>query len=268
MMPPDAPEPTTAPAAAPGVLPSSWPLGAWIVSAALAAGLIGWLAGEANYQRFKPVVVRPPNWNEINPYARSDILSRQILAQRPPSEAMNTALAYGVLGAALGLGLGLAGSLARGDVRAGLSAGLVGLLLGGAAGAGLAAALVLGVYYPNITPESGLLLPFLAHGGPGGGIGAAAGLAFGLGLGGGRLAIRGLLGGLVGALIGTLAFEVLNGSGMVFPLPRVEAPPIPEDRPARLAGHLLVAIGTALGAWLGATERSRVPAATRRPTPA
>lgn len=236
-----------------------WP---WALVGGLLAGLASWLGGETVHGYFEVEFVKPANWTEINPYERSSVQNRQILMKRPAAEAKNAAMAYGMLGAALGAALGLAGGLARRDVRAALIAGGVGLLAGSAAGAGLSAAMVIGIFYPNLNPETGLLMPLIVHGAVWASIGIAAGLAFGLGQGDRRLVGRAMVGGLVGAVAGTIAFELISATA--FALERVEAP-IPSDRLARLAAHLCVAVFTALGAAYGLRERR--PTKERAPAP-
>jgi hypothetical protein len=217
----------------------------------LISGFVGWLGGEKTNHYFKPILEPIPDTGGMSPYFRSSLMAEQELRKRPAAEAKNTALAYGLLGAALGGTLGLAGGLARRNARAGVLAACSGLVIGGLAGAGLSEALVLGVFYPNLTPETGLLMPFLVHSGIWAAVGAAGGIALGLGLGNHRLLARAALGGLVGAIVGALVFEIFNA--MEFAVIRVEAP-IPGHPAARLAAHLCTATAVAAGAVLGVSE--------------
>lgn len=217
-----------------------WP---WALAAGIAAALVGWRAGEALYGRFVPVAIKPADWDSMNPYARSDVMNRQILATTPPAESKNAALAYGVLGAALGCALGVVGGLVRGARGAALLAGGVGLSAGLAAGAG--ASLLLGpVFYRYLEPTTGLMLPLLIHSG----IWAAGGLALGLGLGDRRSVAGAALGGVVGAVVAAIFFEL--ASATLFPTERLAAI-VPGEPTSRLIAHGLVGILVALGAAYG-----------------
>ncbi|WP_435008378.1 hypothetical protein P12x_005600 [Tundrisphaera lichenicola] len=233
--------------------------GAGLTALALAAGLLAALAaglgGEATSGTFQPPNRRPANFEQLDGYARGPALSEMVRQERPPTEAKNTALAYGLLGVALGGALGLAGGLAGRSSSASLKAGLIGAILGGAVGA-LASWPMTLLFYRNLDPESGVLLPLLIRGGIWLPIGAAAGLAFGVGLGGSRSIVAGLLGGLVGAVIGTVAFELISVAG--FPLVRLTSP-IPGERTPRLLAVFCVAAGTALGTALGSRDVAPKP---------
>jgi hypothetical protein len=225
----------------------------WALSAALLAGLVTCLGGEAAYDWFKPIFPLPANWAKLGPYEKPDVLSALLRKARPGAEAKNSALAYGLLGATLAGGLGLAGGLARRSIPAALAAALVGLVGGAATGAGLSVP-VTHAFYKHLDPESGLMLALLIRGGIWAPIGAVAGLAFGLGLGGPRTIARALIGGLAGGILGTMAFEIANA--FAFPLSRLNAP-IPDERFPRLLAILCVAVSTALAVAVGVRERER-----------
>jgi hypothetical protein len=243
-----APAESTAPRMAMAIPVARAPLWYWSLSAALCAALLSWLGGETTQGHFAPDLQPIPKTKGMSPYERQALMNAQELGKRPIAEAKNSAVSYGLLGALVGAGLGLAGGLARRNPKAGLTAAAMGLVIGAATAAGLSAALVIGVFYPLVTPQTGLFMPLAVHGGIWAGIGAVGGLALGLGLGDRRWVVRALLGGLMGGLLGTVAFEIFNA--VQFALIRVETP-IPSDRFARLAADLCVALGTALGAVLG-----------------
>jgi hypothetical protein len=210
------------------------------------------MAGERTHGTY--TVVTDPIPKGISGFERATILNRQILEKRPAVEGKNTALAYGSLGAVLGLMLGLAGAAAarRNGVGA-MVAGGTGLVLGGAVGAALSFVLSTKVFYPNLSPEMGLAVPFATHGGIWAGVGLVGGIAFGLGLGRSRDVLRALVGGLVGAIFATLVYEVIVG--LFFSLERVESP-LPVKNWIRLIAVALVAFCTTVGVVLAVQERA------------
>jgi hypothetical protein len=178
--------------------------GSWVAAFtfAILAGLSSWLVGEQFFGYYKP-----SHEAESDPYAFT-----ALRRERSAAESRNTAIAYGALGAFLGLGLGAAGGLARRSLPAAISAGLVGGLVGVGAGAGPPFVLV-PLHLRSVDPaEPSLLLPLLTHGGIWTAIGAAAGLAFGLGAGGWNRTVHAILGGIVGAVLGTIAIVVLEAT--------------------------------------------------------
>jgi hypothetical protein len=232
----------------------------WVLAASLIAGLVAWLGGEATYRTFRAVHVRPPNWNDMGPYEQRAYLGDEELAQIPPAESKNAALAYGLLGAALAGALGLAAGLSRGSVTAGATAAVLGVVVGAAAGAAMAPVMI-PIFYRHHTHEPGptlMLLPLLVRAGIWVPIGVAAGLALGLALGDHKRIPSALIGGLLGATIGTIAFEATNA--VAFPLERVVAP-VPLEKLQRLLTHFCVAIFTGLFIVMAVRQTSKKPAA-------
>jgi hypothetical protein len=244
------------PAAAPSSPTRVWSI---ILAAGLLAGLVGFGIGEA-----APRLVPP-----------STVLSRAIRANRSQvpleterrmgvSRDRAASLAYGGLGAVLGLALGAAGGLARRSARAAVVAAVTGLLLGGAAGAGTTLALV-PLYHaaraatPDEEITNDLALALLTHAGIWVAIGAAGGLALGLGLGGGARIARAVVGGILGAALATVIYEF--GGAVVFPVAETFRPMAATPAP-RLLAHLCVALLTAAGAnWAAHHLRLRRAAA-------
>ncbi len=241
----------TAPDATPTGTAPRGPILPWALAAGLIAFLASWLVGEAAHGYFRPTIVHPPGWEDMNPYAKSDYISRETRQKRLPAEMKNTALAFGFLGAALGGSLGLAGGLVRRSPKGGLLGGARGAVIGLAAGAG-ASALMTSVFFRLLDDQGNLMVPLLTHCVIAATVGAAGGLGFGAGLGDRRCIARAALGGLVGAALGGLVFEMINA--VAFPLVRVSEP-VPDGRTPRLLLHLCVSMIAAVGIALGA----RVP---------
>jgi hypothetical protein len=223
---------------------SSGRLWLFALAAAVAAGFLSWLGGEAVVDTFKPKIVFVSAMGMQSPQP-DPVSVRQV-------EVKNALLAFTILGAVLGLTLGLAGGLARGSFRAATSAGIGGLVIGAVAAA-LATVAVVPVYQHlqrrmEFDPASvNLAVPLLGHGATWGIVGAAAGLGFGLGLGGRGRAFRSLVGGLLGAFVGAAIYEIVGAAA--FPLDNTFMP-ISETPSSRLLARLAVAVCTAVGAVL------------------
>jgi hypothetical protein len=218
------------------------------LGAGVVAAFIGGIFGEAEYRRFRPQIVTPPNRTAMNSFERQAFFADQLATQTPLVETKNTALAYGVLGAALASALGLAAGLARGSARSGLLASVIGIVAGVVAGAGSSAVLTpVFSRYNNL--ESGLLVLFPTHAGIFMAIGATAGLAFALGLEDRRTIAGAVLGGMFGALLGTFVFEAIDA--VAFPLVRT-LEIIPPERSPRLLAHFCVAVFSAVLVGLSA----------------
>ena len=216
------------------------------LAAGIVAGLVAWQVGERLHGAFVPQLVRPPNYDTMGTYEKRDFDAEAELNARPAAEIKNAAVVFGVLGAVTGAALGLVAGLSRQSVPSALIAAGAGLVSGGVAGA-IGSAAFVPVFFHFYDPESGILLPMGVHCGIWAILGAGAGLGLGLGTGDRRSIPRAVLGGLFGGLAGTVAFEVINA--VAFPLLRVEQT-IPADSYARLAAHLCVAVGVAVGAAL------------------
>jgi hypothetical protein len=235
------------------------PIRAWGLSliAGVAAGLVGWLGGEAVLDHFAA------EGKPMNVYGT--IVSQASLASIHAAEVKNGMLAFAILGGAVGAGMGLAGGLARGRVRSALLAAAVGLGLGVAVA--LATTWACGLAYRRWFDEvaENLVASLLFHGAIWSSIGAAGGLAFGIGLGGRGHLARELLGGFLGGWLGTLLFEVIGTTA--FPMDRTFQP-VSLSWGSRLAGRLAVAvcvaIGTALTLQLSGWGKAPQPESTRR----
>jgi hypothetical protein len=239
----------SAPPAAPGALlpalPASW-LAAITVGLAALAGLAAWPISEFVTQpENRHFLFRASEKAAADPYNFVALNRETALAN-----GINGAIAFGGLGALLGLGLGLAGGLARRSLPgAALGAG-VGLVLGAAAGA-LPSFPMMKIHWYNRHEEAvmgELAIPFalMIHAGLWCALGAAAGLAYGVGRYGRDVVgvLVATIGGLIGATLGVIAFEVIGS--MAFPLART-VDPFSESSLTRLLARLCVAVFTALG---------------------
>ncbi len=229
-------------------------LWACVLGAGLAAGLASWVVGEGCVE-----LIQPPR-HAVNSHGLTlRITSRQ---EEATAVARNAALAFLILGAAMGIGLGTAGGLARGSRRAAGRAACSGLVLGLVA-TGMMSAALLPAYtayqrrYPDDAARD-LLLPLLVHAGIWSAAGAAGGLALALGLGlcDRRLMARAALGGVLGAAVGTVIYEFV---GAVFPEART-ARFVSATWETRLMARLAVAILAAVGAAMVVASRPRARA--------
>jgi hypothetical protein len=188
-------------------------------------------------------------------------LSPALAQQQKVANINNATLAFGLLGAILGLTLGIVGGLERRSLRSGAMAGVIGLLAGGAVGAGVSRALVpISENYSQLLSDN-LGYPLLIHGGIWSAIAAAAGLAFGLGTAHRGTIPRAILGAVVGALLGTAAYEIAGALAA----PLAETTRALSLTPAtRLLARLAVTIPTVLGAvWAVRSADDRLASPTR-----
>lgn len=217
----------------------SYPVWLAVIAAALVAGTTAWIGGEVMYERFQPdesVSSQRFAFAALNP-------------QLSAAGAKNAAVAFGLLGGALGSCLGIAGGSVRRSTRGALTAGLAGLVVGGALGVAASFGLM-PIYFLRKDPSgTDLSQALLYHGGLWGGLGLAGGMAFGLGWYGARprLLLTAATGGLVGALVGTFVFEVIGAVG--FPFDRT-AEPISATASTRLLARLAVTLSTAVAVLL------------------
>jgi hypothetical protein len=188
------------------------------LGAGLLAGIISWVIDEAGLP-----FVRPKSRIVQTMGGAMDLPS---FVDQVAADSKNATVAYGILGAMLGLALGVAGGLVLNSPQRGAFAGFTGAVLGAIGGAGGAIAF-LPIYFRQLDvaqEELGrdLVIPLLVHCGAWAIIGAASGIALGLGLGEGRRAARAAVGGLIGGALGAVVYEVVGA--LVFPHARTTQP--------------------------------------------
>jgi hypothetical protein len=215
---------------------------AYAVGAALVAGILAWGIGEKLYDYYQ--------------VPKSALGTRDLRALNRETRIVhqkNTAIAFGIFGALLGLFSGAAGGALRRSIPGGASSALAGLLLAGIGGtlASYGLAPIFDRFYSDETAS--LLLSFLVRGGIWAVVGVTAGLALVWGWRGRLGVIGALCGGLAGAVFGTTAFEVVNA--VLFPTERNDAV-IPSSMEARLLAYILVSVGVAIGAVLCGGHRA------------
>jgi hypothetical protein len=225
------------------------------VGAGFLAGVLSWVAGEMALTAFKPELEEAQGMGVVLmlPSRKGEL----------KADTQNAALAFGLLGAILGLGLGITGGLVEEASRTGrwAMAGLTGLAVGAALGVGASLALVPLFHQARMAnPLSlDLTIPMLVHAGIWAAVGAGGGLAFGIGSAGDRRRIaRTTIGGLVGGALAAVAYETIGA--LAFPL--ADTPrPLSLTWGSRLLARLLVATLAAAGAAAVVTlETSRRPA--------
>jgi hypothetical protein len=199
------------------------------------AGLAAFAIGEVWYQAFPPELVQ------------QDLMGNKIksptLKTNHAAAVKNGALAFGALGACLGLCMGATGGLVRRSTPAAVRGGLLGAVLGLAAGAGLSLALLpwfLAARFDYF--EYDLVISLAMHGIIWGLLGASAGLAFAVGRGETRLIGPAVTAGGLGGLLGAVAFELV---GAMFFAAAETGQPISLTWQTRLLARLLVCLGTA-----------------------
>jgi hypothetical protein len=210
---------------------------ALIVAAGLLAGLTAFGLGELVYGRFKAELVgQSLGGNQV---------MRPTLETKAVSDARNSAIAFGLLGCALGLFLGVAGGLECRSIGSATKAGCVGLALGATAGALLS--LIVVVPFERMVARrtaDDLFLSLGLHATLWGPLGALGGLAFGIGRGRWGQIPSLMVGGLLGAIVGTIVYDAIGGT--VTPLAGT-GEVISISWPTRLLARLCVAIGAAAG---------------------
>lgn len=220
----------------PGIPPG---LTVWLFAAALAAGLLAWLAGES-----RPMWVAPKQVPMVTMGTRHNGTTT---ATEQAAIVATASRINGAFGALLGLAFGAAGGLAIRSSGKALRSAVLGAVLGAIA-AGAAALVATRFFHQSrdlIANE--LIASLLLHSAMWVAVALPASLAFSLGTGSRRLGIgRALLGGALGALIGTVVFEFAGA--VVFPMDDT-GEPISTTALSRLAARLCVALFTALGIW-------------------
>lgn len=240
----------------PGAIPRSF--AAWLIGAAVVAGLAAGLFGETDLVWVVP---------ERVPLNTMGQISYQISPETQRTAIIGTsARMLGVFGALLGLALGLVGGRARPSPRFTPVAGLIGLVIGAVVGVGASYGGLL-LYYQFHEPSTDdLMTSLLMHCGMWGCLGAAAAVGLAIGAGGGpsRFA-RVVLSGALGAVLGAASFEILGA--LLFASDET-GEPISKTAVTRLLARLLVAVLTALGilAAFGERRRAKQPAVTNAPS--
>jgi hypothetical protein len=248
------------------------PRGGWgaprLWALALGAGalatLVSWLLIEASLNTFKPTATPMDFMSSTYMIVQSD--------QREAAGLRNAVLAFGLMGAAVGLALALAGGLAGRSLRSsnalpstplalGLSTGLEGKPAGFwlvAALLGLGLGAVVGAASAHLTipianrlqlHDQGNALfemasSMLVHCGVWAAVGAAGGLVFGISLGGTDRALRGMLGGLLGGMAGGVLYELIGA--LILPGAKIVSP-IATSRNLRLLAQALAVLPAAIG---------------------
>jgi hypothetical protein len=208
---------------------------------AILAGTCAWIVGECAFDYFKP-----------SESAASQAYAFAALnKETEQANALNGAVAFGVLGGLLGIAMGVGGGCTARSARGAILGAVVGLVLGAAAGA-LPSLWIMPWQWKhrNDDPSStAILMPLLIHFGLWSGVGLAAGLAFAVGAGGFRALrlIEAAVLGLAGAMLGTFIFEMLGAT--LFPLSRT-VEPFSATPETRLLARLCVAGFIGLGAML------------------
>ncbi len=222
-------------------------LGAWTITAALAAALAVWLVGETRLVQVAPKKV---------PMVTTGIHHEGTTGETMRAAVRATAARlYGLLGAVVGCALGAVGGLAGGRPRAAVRAAILGALLGTFAGAGVAYVAVPIFERNRDRFELDLITSMLMHGAIWASIGVTAGLAFGIGLEvrPARL-VSCLIGGSLGALFGATVYDLVGA--IIFANDRT-GEPVALSSPSRLFGLVIIAFFIALGGLAAIREDRR-----------
>jgi hypothetical protein len=219
--------------------------------AGVGAGFASWIVGESAIQAFQPRMFR------VQVVLQTFIQSTT--ASENAADLKNSILAFAILGASIGLAMGIAGGLtvrspARG-VAVGLGAGAVGGLVGG-----LAAAALLPLFYRSFVPDPNDWLPsILIHSCIWAAAGAVAALAFAIAQRSWARVPHVILGACVGAVLATIVYHFLAENYLANSGPADANARTPISRlVARLLVCVLIAAGTARGALVRASSKSRV----------
>ena len=217
------------------------------------AGSLAALGGEITYEALHKEPQYPASFSTLS--SSSSAIARGIVRYktRMAVETNKAMAAYGLLGVALGVVLGFAGGLAGGSRRASRDGAIAGGVLGGITGAGLSMAIV-PLFFEFSDAMTALPLLFLTHAAIFAAIGAAGGAAMGWASGDRKVIVRCALGAVAGALVATLAVEVINIAA--FGLARIFEP-VPAKSVPRFVVHVVIALGTALGAVIAIRKKSR-----------
>lgn len=213
------------------------------VGFSLLAAVLAWSAADriAHTLRWHPQFRIP---NDPDQGMTGALNLRRLNRARVLAESKNTALAMGILGAAVGASFGVAGGVARRSQAAALRAAAVGLLLGASVEVAAAFTLV-PWFFQGIRDSPTPFLPLMVHTAMYAAVGAVGGLAFALGFRGWGAGLTGCLAGLLGAVLGSIGFCLLQA--VAFPL-EPDFSPIPGRAFSRLVAHLCVALAAMLSA--------------------
>jgi hypothetical protein len=227
----------TRPEQAPAVFENPGRIWIFALAAALFASLAGWAAADVAeyYLHWDGRVHAGAAGGRVG---RDPNLLRELARRRGDAAKMNTALAMGILGAALGLTFGAAGGLYRRSSRRATASGALGLFCGSAMGAAVPL-LIVPWFYLNEGRPPNPSLPLFFHGTMYSAVGAAGGFVFGLGSSGWREAVRAALAAALGAVLGSIVYDVFQT--VAFPL-AWDFSPMPGTAGSRLLSHLTMSI--------------------------
>ncbi len=175
-----------------------------VLSAAVAAGLIAWLGGEAAYGFFKPRLF------VVHLRDGSTSLQPSIGSLRA-AEFKNAALASGILGAVLALAMSFAGGLVSGSPARGALVGL-GTQAAGALAGVLATLVLFPVLHRQPVPDpNDMLTPIVVQAGIWMTIGTVAGMSFAIGSRNLRHPAKAVLAGCLAAVLAAVLFHLFIG---------------------------------------------------------
>ena len=227
----------TSPEQAPAVFETSGRIWSFALAAALVASMAGWAASDvAEYYLHWDARMKA---GAVGGRGRPDpVLLRELARRRGDAEKMNTALAIGILGGALGLTFGAAGGLYRRSSRRATANGALGFVCGAVIGVAVPL-LIVPWFYLNEGRPPNPSLPLFFHGAIYSAVGAVGGFVFGLGSSGWKEAVRACLAAALGAVLGSIVYDVFQT--IAFPL-AWDFSPMPGTAGSRLLSHLIMSI--------------------------
>jgi hypothetical protein len=227
----------TSPERAPALFESSGRIWSFALAAAFFAPLAGWAAASVA-ERYLHWDGRIPAGAAGGQGRRDPAILRELARGRGNSEKMNTALAIGILGGALGLVFGAAGGLYRRSSRRAAASGALGLVCGTAVGATVPL-LIVPWFYLNEGRPPNQSLPLFFHAVINSAVGAMGGFAFGLGARGWKGAVRATLAAALGGVLGSVIYDVFQ----IIAIPLAwDFSPMPGIAGYRLWAHLIMSV--------------------------